>query len=60
MLTSRSCRGYRYILTEGDRWAVATEFEERLDMDGVEGLDELVGSSVLNSIGIGTSMTSSA
>ncbi|MBI1689524.1 hypothetical protein D9Y22_12455 [Methylorubrum sp. DB1722] len=49
LLTSRSCSQYRYILTEGDRWPTYTRVEEKLDMAGAVGLDELVGSSVLNS-----------
>ncbi|POR50891.1 hypothetical protein CYD53_108139 [Bosea psychrotolerans] len=49
LLTSRSCKAYRDILTDGDRWPVRTEVEEKLGMRGVEGLDELVGSSVFNS-----------
>ncbi len=49
LLTNRSCKGWRYILNDGDRWPEYTQVEEKLDMAGVTGLDELVGSSVLDS-----------
>jgi hypothetical protein len=49
LLTTRSCPSYRYIRYEGSIRPEYTEVEEQLDMSGCEGLDELVGSSILNS-----------
>ena len=49
LLTTRSCKSWRYILEDGARWPEYTQVEEVLDMAGCEGLDELVGSSILNS-----------
>lgn len=49
LLTDRSCSSYCYILSDGDRWPVRTRVEEKLGLAGAVGLDELVGSSILNS-----------